>query len=557
MRRPGRAAVAAAAVLVLSLAAGCSNGLGEATRQVASLRPSSATSRSSSPATSASPSSTATASPSSTANLKGGVAVGPVPPGLDALYAQTILWQPCRNWPDAECADLLVPITHDGESMQRGSVPMYRLASTGDAPAGTLVVSLGAIGLQVETLLDDPDNMVPERLREAYDLVFITPRAAASPWWLNCDGTLLDQVAMADPTPVSADQSDRQRQAVLAVVKECLELDAAALSPRESAGDVDILRSVLGTKKVKLYATAYSSIVALEYLQRYPGNLGALVIDGAHDTRRPEPQTATAYARAMELATMGFIRHCVKSSTCPLGQDPRVAVRRLADFLDGLDSKPLDTGDAGVPKLGEGAVRTVISSWYDFDHVTAALQQAMTSRRGSLLLDLWKQSTGRLKNGQYDDNSPLIGAIISSCVDYAPSSVTAARAAALADQLRATYPMWGAAAAWGSRGGNPMLGLALTAGCPGWTGPSAATTPAGSARGLGASAVPVLVIDNGDSDEGPGVFTQAAVSRLAHPGVLKLYGSYLALLDGSDCVWDKILRYLNGAGLPPANAACG
>lgn len=455
-----------------------------------------------------------------------------------------------------ECENLLVPGTHDGESTQRGSVPMYRLASTGHAPLGTLVVSIGAVGLRVEYLLDEPDGFVSEQLREMYDLVFVVPRAAASPWWLSCNDKLLDQVALADPTPTSADQAERQRQALVAVAKNCIQPNAVGLSPRQSAGDLDIVRSVLGLKKLKLYATSYSSVVAMEYVSRYPGNLAALVMDGAHDVRRAEPQTTAAYAQAMEVSNRIFIRNCMKDSACPLGQDPVVAGRRLAAFLDGLDRQPLDTGNREIPKFGEGPVREVLASWYDAKYLASALRQGMTSHRGNEFFELWTELTGRTAAGHYDDDSLLIGSVISSCLHYAPSAVGAADAAALASQLRSTYPLWGPAAAWSSMGGVPLLGFGVTAGCPGWSGPSVTSSPVAAPKGLGAKAPPVLVIDNGDSDEAPGVFSQAAISRLARPGVLKVRGEYLALIAQSDCVWDEILGYLDGTGLPAAGATC-
>ncbi len=62
-----------------------------------------------------------------------------------------------------------------------------------------------------------------------------------------------------------------------------------AFTTQESVQDIEALRQAGGYEKLVLYGTSYGTKVALEYAERYPQNVEALVLDSVVPTDAPEP----------------------------------------------------------------------------------------------------------------------------------------------------------------------------------------------------------------------------------------------------------------------------
>ena len=67
---------------------------------------------------------------------------------------------------------------------------------------------------------------------------------------------------------------------------------------QESVEDIEALRVAGGYEKLVLYGTSYGTKVALEYAERYPQNVEALVLDSVVQPNGPEPLTSTASRRS-------------------------------------------------------------------------------------------------------------------------------------------------------------------------------------------------------------------------------------------------------------------
>ena len=59
--------------------------------------------------------------------------------------------------------------------------------------------------------------------------------------------------------------------------------------PRNRSHDIEALRQAAGYEKLVLYGTCYGTKVALEYAERYPQHVEALVLDSVVPTDGPEP----------------------------------------------------------------------------------------------------------------------------------------------------------------------------------------------------------------------------------------------------------------------------
>ena len=64
---------------------------------------------------------------------------------------------------------------------------------------------------------------------------------------------------------------------------------AARFTTQESVEDIEALRQAAGYEKLVLYGTSYGTKVALEYAERYPQHVEALVLDSVVPADGPEP----------------------------------------------------------------------------------------------------------------------------------------------------------------------------------------------------------------------------------------------------------------------------
>jgi pimeloyl-ACP methyl ester carboxylesterase len=104
----------------------------------------------------------------------------------------------------------------------------------------------------------------------------------------------------------------------------------------ESVADIESLREATGYDKLVLYGTSYGTKVALEYAERYPQHVEALVLDSVVPAGGPEPfavPTFQAIAPALdELCTDGA---CADITRSPVGDVATLAARLRRRPLSG------------------------------------------------------------------------------------------------------------------------------------------------------------------------------------------------------------------------------
>lgn len=105
---------------------------------------------------------------------------------------------------------------------------------------------------------------------------------------------------------------------------------------QESVADIEALRQAGGYEKLVLYGTSYGTKVALEYAQRYPQRVEALVLDSVVPASGPE-----AFAAGTFQAIGGAVGELCANGACagitsnPLGDLARLTARMRAHALSG------------------------------------------------------------------------------------------------------------------------------------------------------------------------------------------------------------------------------
>jgi pimeloyl-ACP methyl ester carboxylesterase len=102
-----------------------------------------------------------------------------------------------------------------------------------------------------------------------------------------------------------------------------------AFTTAESVEDIEALRKASGYEKLVLYGTSYGTKVALEYAQRYPQNVEALVLDSVVPVDGPEPFAIPTFQ-----AIAGVLRElCANNACASVSANPVADVASLAARL--------------------------------------------------------------------------------------------------------------------------------------------------------------------------------------------------------------------------------
>jgi pimeloyl-ACP methyl ester carboxylesterase len=102
-----------------------------------------------------------------------------------------------------------------------------------------------------------------------------------------------------------------------------------AYTTQESVGDIEAIRQAGGYEKLVLYGTSYGTKVALEYAERYPQNVEALVLDSVVPTSGPEPFSLATFA-----AIPGALDELCENHACAgIAANPTADLARLTAQL--------------------------------------------------------------------------------------------------------------------------------------------------------------------------------------------------------------------------------
>jgi pimeloyl-ACP methyl ester carboxylesterase len=98
---------------------------------------------------------------------------------------------------------------------------------------------------------------------------------------------------------------------------------------QESVEDIEALRVAGGYEKLVLYGTSYGTKVALEYAERYPQNVEALVLDSVVPSDGPEPFAIPSFE-----AIPGMLEElCANGACAGIAANPVAAIAHLAAQL--------------------------------------------------------------------------------------------------------------------------------------------------------------------------------------------------------------------------------
>ncbi|WP_069771654.1 alpha/beta hydrolase [Streptomyces sp. LUP30] len=483
--------------------------------------------------------------------------------GDEGLTAQKLTWKDCPAPSQAEgggsapsplphggawqCATMKAPLDWADPQGDTVDIALIRARADGerDRRIGSLIFNFGGPGGSgVSTLPAFGDQYAA--LRTRYDLVSFDPRGVGRSAGVRCENDQqLDAYFQQDSTPDDA----AERTALLKNTKKfnaACEKNSAKMLPHvrttDAARDMDLMRQVLGDRKMHYFGISYGTELGGVYAHLFPKNVGRAVFDGVVDPTQTSEQGSLGQARGFQLALDNFAEDCTsKTEDCPVGNTARDVEDRITELLRALDRKPIP----GIfPRVltQSAATNGIAQALYAkefWTYLTEGLEQAYAGDGQTLML-LSDLMNGRSENGEY---SNITAANVSiNCADDKPRYSTAYVQERL-PRFRAASRVFGDFLAWG------MVS------CTDWAVPGAADHPDVSAQG----SAPILVVGNTGDPATPYAGARKMVDALGRGvGVELTYkGQGHGAYDSKNkCVQKAVNGYLLNGTVPAAGTVC-
>ena len=301
-----------------------------------------------------------------------------IPSNLQGFYDQKPSWSKCTGTnTEARCGFIQVPLNWKKPS--EGGIQIavaINPAKNRDSAPYLLMNPGGPGGSGREWITEYISSLGTAKLRSAYNIVGFDPRGVGASTAVKCFNTK-DMVSfLYDPSPYSygsAKDLAFSKKSLKDFGDACKENTGPVLAhvdTQSAAKDMDIIRAVLGSKKLNYLGYSYGTLLGITYAAYFPKNVGQFVLDGVVDpTSSPEDDSINQLI-GFESAMKAYLVNCIKSvKDCPFkGLTVTAAMNKVGkDFLKVLEDKPFYNSD-GTRTLSLGSGFTgMIAALYSKD----------------------------------------------------------------------------------------------------------------------------------------------------------------------------------------------
>lgn len=257
------------------------------------------------------------------------------PAGLPAAFTtgQRLHWSRCTSPATArtgyDCATMKAPLDYRKPDGRTIDVALIRHKATGPNARriGSLVLNFGGPGEPgVSGLPTFLSQYQP--LLDRYDLVSFDPRGTGVTIPVRC-GKTADDTGYGGP-----DACAKHSGALLPYI-----------GTSHTARDLDLMRYLLGDKRLHYFGVSYGTALGAVYAHLYPSHVGRLVLEASVDPSEDHTEKNLSQVKAVQAAFDRFAVHCAaRIRHCPTGDGPEEAARRMAHLADRLEKKPAPAG---------------------------------------------------------------------------------------------------------------------------------------------------------------------------------------------------------------------
>ncbi|MFF8355285.1 alpha/beta hydrolase [Streptomyces chartreusis] len=265
---------------------------------------------------------------------------------LDQYLRQTPSWHRCdRTTPASfQCATIKVPLDYSRPDGKKLDLAISRIKTGNRAERrGVLLLNPGGPG---GPGLDMPQMMageLPKSVKAKYDLVGFDPRGIGKSSGVGCGMTDAEQNW---ERPYKAATFAKDVKWARTVAEKCDAKQGDKLrhiTTRNTARDMDVIRAVLGEKKISYLGYSYGTYLGAVYTQLFPKRSDRIVLDSAVDPARIWRGMIQIWAEGTEPAFTRWTEWTAeRDATYKLGRTPEAVRKTFYDLVARADRKPIE-----------------------------------------------------------------------------------------------------------------------------------------------------------------------------------------------------------------------
>lgn len=468
--------------------------------------------------------------------------IGEVPAELSSYYTQAVTWTSCSG--GFQCAKVAVPLDYSNPRGASIKLAVTRLPATGKR-LGALLTNPGGPGASgVDMVVGSAKTYFSSKMRAAYDIVGFDPRGVQRSDPVKClddaqmDASRQTSYDLSTAAGLKAAEAETKTQTELCVKNSGPIL--AHVDTVSSARDMDILRAVVGDKKLNYMGFSYGTKLGATYAGLFPKRVGKFSLDGALDPSLDIDQVSMGQAVGFENALHAWAKNCLGTKDCPVSGSVDAAVQQIRDLNAVYTKTPQQTSEGRVVTGTEftNAVAFAMYSTDLWEPLAGALKQAFAGDASGMLM-LADYASDRGSDGKYSSNTAAAFTAI-NCLDYPMNSDTAhMRSDAAA--LEKASPTFGDLLAYSGLG------------CKYWPVPATGKPKPIAAPGAG----PILVIGTTGDPATPYPWAQSLAKQL-DSGVLVTWkgNGHTAYGRANACLTSTVDKYFVDGTVPAAGTTC-
>ncbi|WP_369386780.1 alpha/beta hydrolase [Streptomyces sp. CG1] len=294
---------------------------------------------------------------------------------LNRFGNQMPAWQRCdASQPAAlQCATIEVPLDYSRPggktiklaiSRMQTSVPGKRHGVILFNPGGP-----GGEGLDMPVMMKDA---MPKKVLEQYDLIGFDPRGVgrSSPVTCGLNGVEQNIEHAYRPATFSRDVTWART-----VAEKCRAKNGDKLpyiTTRNTARDMDVIRAVLGEKKLSYLGYSYGTYLGAVYAQMFPQRTDRWVLDSAVDPARVWRGMIQVWAEGTEPAFTRWTNWTAQHDrTYHLGNTPAKVKKAFWNLIARADRSPID--DGGQKLTGDDIRASLRAQFFSPKHAAEAV----------------------------------------------------------------------------------------------------------------------------------------------------------------------------------------
>ncbi|MGP3949237.1 alpha/beta hydrolase [Streptomyces sp. 7N604] len=305
---------------------------------------------------------------------------------LERYHQQKPAWHRCDSSSPAEyqCATIKVPLDYRRPAGKKINLAVSRIrTSVAGKRHGVMLFNPGGPGGEGLSQPLVKKSMLPEAVRDQYDLIGFDPRGVGRSSPITCGLSTEEQNWLR---PYQPDTFGRNVAWARTVAKKCRARAGDRLqhiTTRNTVRDMDVIRSVLGEKKISYLGTSYGTYLGAVYTQMFPDRADRFVLDSAVDPGRVWRGMVQVWASGAEPAFTRWTEWTARrDSVYRLGDTPAEVRKTFWDLVALADREPIEYEGEKLTGDDIRTMRGVFFSPRSAAKVVADLKKAADGRTG-------------------------------------------------------------------------------------------------------------------------------------------------------------------------------